>query len=247
MGQNTPNQALPYPVPNDPDDVPADMLKLAQAVEKKLVMVFSSATDRATRVGAATVGMLSWLSDVARLEVCTVAGSPGTWVEITRADRVSSLITADFNARHLFVEKTADESLPNNATPQNDNQLFLPVAANTKYTLSGLIIYNTNITADFRMVFPTIPGAVMRWEGLALGTENTTADTFGVKTFVSTLGAQATYGGSSAGLDLGVMISGRLRTGGTAGTLQLQWAQVTAHASDTFVRADSWLQLDKIG
>lgn len=59
---NTTNQALPYPALTDPANGPVAVQNLAQAVEKKLVMVFVDAADRAAKLTAPTAGMLSFLT-----------------------------------------------------------------------------------------------------------------------------------------------------------------------------------------
>ena len=63
MAGTTSNQQLPYPVAGDDPDVPADVLALATAIEKKLVMVFTSSSDRSTRVPSPTSGMFAVMTD----------------------------------------------------------------------------------------------------------------------------------------------------------------------------------------
>lgn len=63
MPTTTPIQDLPVPVGTDDPDVPGDMSALANALEKKLVMVFNNTTDRSTRVSAPTEGMFCYLKD----------------------------------------------------------------------------------------------------------------------------------------------------------------------------------------
>lgn len=71
----TANQELPYPDETQhPADVPLFLQRLAEAVEKKLVLVYDSAADRSSRNGAPAEGQLSWLSDVNRLELFTGTG-----------------------------------------------------------------------------------------------------------------------------------------------------------------------------
>lgn len=65
----TANQALPYPTSTDDPNVPQDLQALAEAVEKKLVMVFTGTSDRSTRLPAPTAGMVSVRTDVDIVEV----------------------------------------------------------------------------------------------------------------------------------------------------------------------------------
>jgi hypothetical protein len=59
----TANQQLPYPTAADDPNVPQDIQALAEAVDKKVVMVFASVSDRSTRVPAPTAGMLGVMND----------------------------------------------------------------------------------------------------------------------------------------------------------------------------------------
>lgn len=64
MATTTANQAMPYPEPeDDPADVPEFIQNLAEAVEKKLVMVFTSTSQRSTKVPSPTAGMMSVMTD----------------------------------------------------------------------------------------------------------------------------------------------------------------------------------------
>lgn len=69
MTANTANQNLPYPLATDAPNPPSDIQNLALAVEKKLVQVFTSTSDRSTRLPAPTAGMVSVRTDVDIVEV----------------------------------------------------------------------------------------------------------------------------------------------------------------------------------
>jgi hypothetical protein len=65
MPTTTPVQALPIPVLSDVTNVPSHVQTLAQAIETKLVMLFTSAADRTTKMAlvSLTDGMLSYRQD----------------------------------------------------------------------------------------------------------------------------------------------------------------------------------------
>lgn len=66
----TPIQALPYPDANSVlRDINDYIRNLATALETKLVMVFSSASERGTDIPTPTEGMLTWLQDVNELHL----------------------------------------------------------------------------------------------------------------------------------------------------------------------------------
>ena len=68
MPGTTPYQALPYPTGTDTPAGMTEIQALAVALEPKLVMAFSSAADRASKIVTPTEGMLSWLNDANRFE-----------------------------------------------------------------------------------------------------------------------------------------------------------------------------------
>jgi len=60
MVNQTGNQGLPYPEPDDePADMPVFVQALAEAIEGKLVQVFTSEAQRSTKVPVPTSGMVS--------------------------------------------------------------------------------------------------------------------------------------------------------------------------------------------
>lgn len=63
MSTTTSNQQLPVPTATDDPDVVGDVTALATAIEKKLVMVFTSTSDRSTRVPSPTSGMFAVMTD----------------------------------------------------------------------------------------------------------------------------------------------------------------------------------------
>jgi len=55
MPATTPAQLFPYPVTTDDPDVPDDMMKLAKAVEKRVMGVYTTEADRDTKTAASGV------------------------------------------------------------------------------------------------------------------------------------------------------------------------------------------------
>ena len=124
--------------------------------------------------------------------------------------------------------KPVDEIVNNTIVVQDDDELFIPLNANTNYGfLVTYLTNNVNPAADFRATFIGPAGAVGQFgptqgsaqASLALGVEDTTqAD------------------GDGSWLHVGF-----IKVGGTAGNLQLQWAQAAATVADTILRAGSTL------
>jgi hypothetical protein len=89
MSGTTPLQALPYPTGTDTPAGHTEIQALAVAVDPKLVMVFSSASARASAVTSPTEGMLCWLNDLNRYEYYT----GNTWARVGAAgDRIGCRI-----------------------------------------------------------------------------------------------------------------------------------------------------------
>lgn len=63
MATNSPVQGFRVPDEADTPDPPRDFANLAADVEKRVMMVFASATDRDAKLTAPTEGMFAYLKD----------------------------------------------------------------------------------------------------------------------------------------------------------------------------------------
>lgn len=191
-------------------------------VRDQTVNQFASAAARASAITSPVEGMVSYQSDTDLLYLYDGAA----WVAIPRS---------------VVQRKTADETVNNTTTLQNDDHLLWTVAASGTYLLELHIGYNTGTTPDAKIAWTYPSGLTMKITGI-VGYEAT-----------STLLSQATYTESSV-IPLGggsgdnhFSLWGLVFVSSTAGTLQLQWAQNTANASDTIFRNGSYGLLTKIG
>lgn len=123
-----------------------------------------------------------------------------------------------------------DSSVPvNNSTVlKNDEELFIALKANTKYAFEYFLRVQGPSTADIDITFVGPTGSVGGFQNhgepnseLSLGTEKLLAT------------------GASSPADKSGL--GFITTGGTAGNLQLQWAQNVAVVGDSEILAGSWL------
>lgn len=139
--------------------------------------------------------------------------------------------------RGLRVVKTVAETVNNSTTMQNDDELFLTVAASTTYRFSARILYTSGVTPDIKFGFTYPVGATATYtiHGIAAGGAALTAF-HQVETTVS-----AMEGGTATACTM----TGTWTTGVTPGTVQLQWAQNTLNASNTQVLTGSFLELVK--
>jgi hypothetical protein len=184
----------------------------------------------------------------ARTLLASIAGAPGTDpYGNTYSAGISGVIGAG-----LFAAKSADESVTASTTLQNDDHLVVPVAANATYTIDGYLQWIGNDTGDIKFAFAFPSGSTLHWgmigpDDLAttfasLGTRGTSE--WFARTSQTTSSAFIQYSASTAAL-LGRM-SGLLVTGGSAGTLTLQWAQFVSNPTATTLKQGSWLKLSRV-
>lgn len=150
------------------------------------------------------------------------------------------ILTADqLNAAlGLQAYKSADETVNNSATLQNDNDLAVDVEANGVYSLHLYLVYSSGATPDFKIDFTAPSGTTFEasffdYNGGSFAWGATSA--LGSVTGLAGTGANAPF-----------ILRATVFVGGTAGTVQLRWAQNTANASDTIVRKGSRLTLVKL-
>ena len=63
MPTSTPAQGFPVMSETDYPDIPADVLSLATAIEKRVVGVYNDTTDRSTKVPSPQEGQVAYLKD----------------------------------------------------------------------------------------------------------------------------------------------------------------------------------------
>lgn len=188
-----------------------------------------------TVTGAPTTGTFAVgdfvVTQAGGIWICTVAGTPGTWVQ----------------PNFRFARKTADETVNNSAVMQDDDHLVIAVGANETWRIQGLLHVATGLTPDFKAQFTVPAGAT--YLGMFFGS-TTSASAGNLNSMARGLSlaaaAAADLGGVGTGFTLPVVVSGVLVVGGTAGNLTLQWAQNTQDASDTKVLTNSWLEARRV-
>jgi len=126
--------------------------------------------------------------------------------------------------------KSADQTVNNSTTFQDDDDLKVWVSPSEKLSFEFQVEYSGDAAADIKMQPVCGTASAIRFSpsdsSIKVGTGDT-ATIQGVSTGALTYGA-------SAGARIAT-ISGFVENGATAGWLKLQWAQLTADASDTKV------------
>lgn len=130
------------------------------------------------------------------------------------------------NAKTIAVYKKTDETVNNTTTLQNDDELFFNINRNEAWLFQGFILHNTGSTPDLKITFTVPSGATGGFDPLNVGSSALTS-------FSSTI----SFGGT--GSDSISYLTGIVKNGDTAGTVQMQWAQNTADASDSTILSGS--------
>lgn len=183
------------------------------SVRDQTVTPFATAAARASAVTSPLEGMLGY-----RVDGKTFEGYDG--VSYVRVPFV------------VHANKTADETVNNSAALQNDDALAWAVAGSATYAFRLYLVYSSGTTPDLKFTFTGPASFTMSYTVTGFDTSGSFA--FGN---ISTESSTPTLGGT--GGNVAALITGRVVTAATAGTLQLQWAQNTANGSDTIVRAGS--------
>lgn len=142
----------------------------------------------------------------------------------------------------LAAIKGADESVTSSTVLQNDNELFVPLAANAAYLFRCYLDYEAeNANNAFQWAWSGPAGYSLRYTAsyLAGGT------LLGARTITGS--TTKTSDGLGAGALMAAdMTDGTIVTGATAGNLQLQWSQAISNAVPAIVHAQSLLALWRI-
>lgn len=141
------------------------------------------------------------------------------------------------------IVKTANETVNNSTTLQNDDDFVLAVAANEIWLIECFILIDMKATSDYKHTWTVPSGAA--FHGLPDDANNfgsatggaTTAEVLLTTTRTKTIAANSTV----MILEKGIFINGA-----NAGNLQYQWAQNTLEAADTIVRIGSTMRCTKL-
>lgn len=142
-----------------------------------------------------------------------------------------------------FARKAGTQSVTSSLTLQNDTELFVAVEANAIYFCDVIIQYDGPSAADLKMLLRTPTSGSFVGNATGVATAGTTA--FDVVTIGIGGNGSFDFGTLGAGTQV-LTISGMLITSGTAGNLQIEWAQNTVNASATRVLSGSHMNLRRV-
>lgn len=160
---------------------------------------------------------------------------------IWNAEHVDNFNTA---VQHLVVRKTSDQSVTSSIVCVNDTALVMAIAANEIWKFHFGLVYTAATTGDLRVTF-TFPASGEIVAG-SVYPDNTDVLSFIQYTGTTTPATEKRYAGFGATVKAYLSIDGVFINAGSAGNLQLQFAQGTSDAAATTIRANSTLWAVKL-
>lgn len=161
---------------------------------------------------------------------------------LSEGSKVSDVFPND-PAVYITIRKTADETVNNSATLQNDDDLFFRAAPNDIWEVEYVLRYTAATTADFSWGISLPSSATFRGVAnqLASGAAAATDDLLSANTQ-----SGGNPGALGTGTEAGLWIKGIVDVSGTGGLVNFQWSQRVAEVSDTVLKAGSYMNARKI-
>ncbi len=126
--------------------------------------------------------------------------------------------------------------------------LSFSLAANAEYLLDGCISYYGTDASDVKFAWAGPTGMTVSWGFRGMGAASVDGSNTGIG-----VASLETYGDANifavgTEVDFAVMCTplGYWKTAGTAGTLQLRWAQFVSNAAATTIRRGAWMRLHRV-
>ena len=165
------------------------------------------------------------------------------------ANEVLTAANLNTSANPYVALKTANETVNNSTTMQNDDELLVNAAISSTYLVELFIMYSSvTQTPDIKFGFTFPAGATFTWAMLGITPTNANQDT-GLQAGYARTATVTGSGTRSLGTmasDLTATVTGVFAMSTTAGDLRLQWAQNNATAENTQVLANSFMIATKI-
>ena len=211
-------------------------------------MIFVLRADRdstgAATLNVDTVGAKDWKrhdgSSYVAYGLDGIVAGNHYWVEYDSGAAEFHTIFERRPPANQVVTKTADETVNNSTTLQDDNHLVFAMAANITYAIDMVLLLNsTGDTPDFKFGWTVPSGCVMFWEGIV-------NNAWGFGGTVLKGAGDTDTAGSVSGTG-GALFKLFVRNGANAGNLQLKWAQNTADSSDSKLLKHSHMLVHNLG
>lgn len=155
------------------------------------------------------------------------------------------LAAADVNeylVNTILVQKPSDTSRNTTTTLANDPDLTVAVAANKTYWCEVLVQYLASGTFNLKAAFTMPAGAAFNGEMISMPAGGGSFAPNGLDA-ANPLNSVTFHIAGGGAFELTARLSGLLVVAGSSGSLTLQWAQDTSGATNTTVRAGSFMYL----
>jgi hypothetical protein len=230
MPTNTPNQGIPIQNPGDPANLPAAQTAEVGVEENRLAQRYTNLADRTARNAAPNENEISSLVAEDRVEVFDSAN----WV---------SLHDRSFWS---YIRKPTDQIVTNSTVLVNDTAFVTAVPAAGVFAWEHFVFYDSSTTEDISIAYTWPAGVSGRWGGVMLDVAAGSSVGSVKLNTQNTSGVATSYGGAGVGTIILGRLFGDITMGGTAGNLQFQFAQASAAATNTTVRARSWWRVWRV-
>jgi hypothetical protein len=167
-----------------------------------------------------------------------------TLTQLAAGDKPTAQQLNDFGP--LFVTKLIDETVTSSTTLQDDDELFLSVAANCTYWMDVLFLYRAAATPLIKIAFSGPTAATLAWTPWALHNSVTAATAGTIETVIRDISGEISLGVAGTGTTVTARPVGILTTSSTAGTFRVRWAQNVSNATGSVVKAGSSLMLRRV-
>lgn len=230
MATSTTINGFPKPELSDVPNIETAVGNLANAVDSRVVPVFSTTGARDTAIASPSFGMMAAVSGTGELYMYN--GS--LWV----------------SARPRTIYKASNETVTSSTVLQNDNDFAISLEANALYKGKLTLAYGAG-GGDFRSLWTFPSGATgLRWKASLMETGQTVNQAWHDQSKVSLFSAASPandvegLGGTTPAFWIEDFT---IDTAGTSGTLQFTWCQASSSATATTVYAGSVLEIWKVG
>lgn len=179
-----------------------------------------------------------WLNEDGTLSSNTTGTNPGSELLLGTAVTDGSGVTSvshdhdRVNSRSVYIVKPSDETVNNSTTLQNDDDLAFAVTDGSQWEVDVFILGRQAAAVGFDFQMVGSGGSTITQQGYAYGNNGATTFTSGYGTTEVRWGLGATGSDYSCHLKFFITSSG-------AGTATLQWAQGSASATDSTIKAGS--------
>lgn len=227
MATATTINGFPKPELSDVPNIETAVGNFANAVDSRVIPVFSTTGARDTAIPSPSQGMH-----------CEVTGTGEHY-------RYNGTVWVGATPRYIY--KASNESVTSSTVVQSDNDFFFNVEANSLYVVELFLNIIGHSAGDFHSLW-TVPSGTtgIRYRNVLVSGAASDSDN---KTQIDTI--------AGAGATAGLLGTGTTRsywnenvsvdTAGTGGTMQFQWAQGTSSGTATVVQAGSYCKIYKVG